>query len=113
MRACSKSCRAIARCTSSSSAWQATVHERMSAAAPARRMLGDRAVFPIGLGCMNLSHAYGVPPSAQAARALLEAALAPGIDHFDPAALYGCGRNEELVREVPVPFRERLFPGRQ
>src|SRR5690554_1937108 len=81
----------------------------MSAAAPARRMLGDRAVFPIGLGCMNLSHAYGVPPSAQAARALLEAALDLGIDHFDTAALYGFGRNEELVGEVLAPLRERFF----
>lgn len=55
----------------------------MKAAAPARRMLGEHAVFPIGLGCMNLSHAYGVPPDAQAARALLETALDLGIDHFD------------------------------
>ena len=81
----------------------------MSAAAPARRRLGDRTVFPIGLGCMNLSHAYGVPPSPQAARALLETALDLGIDHFDTAALYGFGRNEDLVGEVLAPFRERFF----
>lgn len=81
----------------------------MSDVVPARRRLGDRAVFPIGLGCMNLSHAYGVPPSTQAARALLEAALDLGIDHFDTAALYGFGRNEALVGEVLGPFRERFF----
>lgn len=58
---------------------------------------------------MNLSHAYGVPPSKEAARAVLEAALDFGIDHFDTAALYGFGRNEELVGEVMAPFRDRFL----
>ena len=46
---------------------------------------------------MSLSHAYGVPPSAEAAKAVLQKALDLGIVHFDSAALYGFGRNEELV----------------
>src|SRR3954469_19966345 len=74
-----------------------------------RRLLAERELFGIGLGCMNLSHAYGVPPSSQEARSLLEAALDLGIDHFDTAALYGFGRNEELVGEVLAPVRERVF----
>ena len=73
-----------------------------------RRALGAGAVRAIGLGCMNLSHAYGVPPTTHAARALLEAALDLGIDHFDTAALYGFGRNEELVGEVLSPHRVRF-----
>lgn len=73
------------------------------------RALLDRSVASIGLGCMNLSHAYGVPPSTESARALLHSALDAGIDHFDTAALYGFGRNEELLGEVLPPFRSRIL----
>ncbi len=51
----------------------------------------------IGLGCMGLSHAYGVPPSEADGLALLRAALDGGIGMLDTATLYGGGRNEELV----------------
>ncbi len=51
----------------------------------------------IGLGCMNLSHAYGVAPDAQEGLALLRAALDGGVTHLDTATLYGGGVNEELV----------------
>jgi aryl-alcohol dehydrogenase-like predicted oxidoreductase len=74
-----------------------------------RRELCGREVFAIGLGCMNLSHAYGVPPTREAAQSLLHAALDLGIDHFDTAALYGFGRNEELLGEVLAPVRERFL----
>jgi aryl-alcohol dehydrogenase-like predicted oxidoreductase len=72
------------------------------------RKIGDTAVSEIGLGCMNLSHAYGVPPSPERARALLAKALDSGVTHFDTAALYGFGRNEELVGPVLRPFRRRI-----
>jgi aryl-alcohol dehydrogenase-like predicted oxidoreductase len=74
-----------------------------------QRVLCERRVFAIGLGCMNLSHAYGIPPTREAARSLLAAALDLGIDHFDTAALYGFGRNEELVGEVLAPFRVKFL----
>jgi len=61
------------------------------------RKLGPFAVAPIGLGCMNLSHAYGVPPPPAAAAQVLLRALELGVTHFDTAALYGFGANEELV----------------
>ncbi|WP_426187777.1 aldo/keto reductase [Microbacterium sp. TWP3-1-2b2] len=51
----------------------------------------------MGLGCMNLSHAYGIPPSEEEGLALLRAALDSGVTHLDTATLYGGGRNEELV----------------
>lgn len=51
----------------------------------------------MGLGCMNLSHAYGIPPSEEEGLALLRTALDSGVTHFDTATLYGGGRNEELV----------------
>ena len=62
----------------------------------------------IGLGCMNLSHAYGSEVSAAAARSILERALELGITHFDTAALYGFGANEKLLGEVLTPFRPRF-----
>jgi aryl-alcohol dehydrogenase-like predicted oxidoreductase len=51
----------------------------------------------LGLGCMNLSHAYGVPPTVDEGLAMLGAALDSGVTHLDTATLYGGGRNEELV----------------
>ena len=58
---------------------------------------------------MNLSHAYGTPPSFQNAERLLLSALDLGITHFDSAALYGFGRNEELLGRVLPPYRERIL----
>jgi aryl-alcohol dehydrogenase-like predicted oxidoreductase len=58
------------------------------------RRLGPFAVAEIGLGCMNLSHAYGSPPAAADAERLLLAALDAGVTLFDTAALYGFGANE-------------------
>lgn len=51
----------------------------------------------MGVGCMNLSHAYGIPPSEDDGLALLRTALDSGVTHLDTATLYGGGRNEELV----------------
>lgn len=51
----------------------------------------------MGLGCMNVSHAYGIPPSPEEGLAVLRAALDAGVTHLDTATLYGGGRNEELV----------------
>src|SRR5450631_1955807 len=62
-----------------------------------RRALGPCGVSLIGLGCMNLNHAYGVPPQPAAAARLLLRAVDLGVTHFDTAALYGFGANEELV----------------
>jgi aryl-alcohol dehydrogenase-like predicted oxidoreductase len=72
------------------------------------RKLGQFEVSPVGLGCMNLSHAYGVPPSRQQGMAVLQKALDLGITHFDSAALYGFGRNEELVGPFLKPHRNKV-----
>jgi len=61
------------------------------------RQLGPYQVSAIGLGCMNLSHAYGIPPSEEDANRLLQEAFDLGITHFDSAALYGLGHNETLL----------------
>ena len=73
-----------------------------------QRKLGPFSVSSIGLGCMNLSHAYGVPPSPAAAAAVLLQALDLGVTHFDTATLYGFGANEELVGRTLAPMRSRF-----
>jgi aryl-alcohol dehydrogenase-like predicted oxidoreductase len=83
-------------------------------AAPARRpvkerLLGSSPVSALGLGCMNLSHAYGVPPTREVGLRVLQRAMELGVTHFDTAALYGFGANEELVGQALAPFRSRIF----
>ena len=72
------------------------------------RQLGPFTVTAIGLGCMNLSHAYGTPPSAEQGRKVLHAALDAGVTLFDTAALYGFGANESLVGPVLKPHRREI-----
>jgi len=72
------------------------------------RKIGPFEVSAIGLGCMNLSHAYGVPPSPAQGEQVLHAALEAGVTLFDTAALYGFGANEELVGRVLKPHRSRI-----
>jgi para-aminobenzoate synthetase/4-amino-4-deoxychorismate lyase len=74
----------------------------------AKRKLGPFEVEPIGLGCMSLSHAYGVPPAKEHAIELLNRALDLGYNLFDTAALYGFGANEELIGEA-VAHRRSEF----
>ncbi len=72
------------------------------------RALGPFTVSAIGLGCMNICHAYGPPvPDAQAERLLL-AALDDGVTHFDTAALYGFGASETTVGRVLSAHRSRF-----
>ncbi len=73
------------------------------------RMIAGRAVGAIGFGCMNLSHAYGVPPDPKEAAAVIRRALDLGVTHFDTAALYGFGRNESLVGAALGADRGRVF----
>ncbi len=73
------------------------------------RRIGPFEVAEIGLGCMNLSHAYGAPPPADEARNVLLRALDLGITHFDTAALYGFGANESLVGATLAPHRRRFM----
>jgi aryl-alcohol dehydrogenase-like predicted oxidoreductase len=63
------------------------------------RTLGPFTVNAIGLGCMSMSHAYGTPDPVEAERTL-RAALEIGYNFLDTAALYGFGKNEELLGRV-------------
>ena len=66
-------------------------------------------VGSIGLGCMNLNHAYGPLPSRDEAAKLLIHALDAGVRHFDTAAIYGSTGNEALIGEVLGPRRDEYF----
>jgi aryl-alcohol dehydrogenase-like predicted oxidoreductase len=72
------------------------------------RRIGPFEVSPLGFGCMNLSHAYASPPPFETAQSVLLKALNFGINFFDTAALYGFGRNEELVGRVLKEHRSRI-----
>ena len=72
------------------------------------RQLGPFHVSAIGLGCMNLSHAYGTPISAEQAERVLQTALDAGVTLFDTAALYGFGNNETLLGRVLKPHRQSI-----
>jgi aryl-alcohol dehydrogenase-like predicted oxidoreductase len=72
-------------------------------------MLAGRPVNPIGLGCMSLSWAYGVPPGEDYAVDLLNRALDLGYDHLDTANIYGLGHNETLLGKALRGRREEFF----
>lgn len=62
----------------------------------------------LGLGCMSLSHAYGVPPSEEEGLAVIRGALDAGVTHLDTATLYGGGRNERLVGRAIAGRRDEI-----
>ena len=74
-----------------------------------QRQIGPFKVSAISLGCMNLSHAYGAPPPAEAAERLLLRALDLGVTMFDTAALYGFGTNETLIGKVLGTHRSKFL----
>ena len=73
-----------------------------------KRKIGPFEVSAIGLGCMNLSHAYGAPVSGEQGERVLLSALDAGVTLFDTAALYGFGANETLVGKVMKPHRQKF-----
>lgn len=74
------------------------------------RILGNTGVqlSAIGLGCMSMSHAYGVPDDEESI-ATLHRALDLGINFWDTADVYGSGKNEELISKVLAPNRDKVF----
>ena len=54
------------------------------------------AVFPIGLGCMSLSGAYGKSDDAEAIR-VIHHAIGRGVTFLDSSDMYGWGHNETLL----------------
>jgi len=54
------------------------------------------SVFPIGLGCMSLSGAYGKSDDGEAIR-VVHHALDRGVNFLDSSDMYGWGHNESLL----------------
>ncbi len=73
------------------------------------RLLAGRPVNPFGLGCMGLTHGYGVPPAPEDAAKVLEAGLDMGVDHFDTANIYAAGRCETLIGNTLSHRRGEFF----
>jgi aryl-alcohol dehydrogenase-like predicted oxidoreductase len=74
-----------------------------------RRRLGRGGleVSALGLGCMGMSDAYGVPDEAEALRTL-DRALELGVTFWDTADVYGVGANERLVGHALAGRRDRV-----
>jgi aryl-alcohol dehydrogenase-like predicted oxidoreductase len=73
------------------------------------RTIAGTELHPVGLGCMNLSWAYGTPPSAEDGARLLNRALDLGYNHLDTARIYGGGRNEALIATALKGRRKEFF----
>ncbi|MBL8576867.1 MAG: aldo/keto reductase [Mesorhizobium sp.] len=73
-----------------------------------KRALGrELDVFPIGLGCMGMTHGYGGQDEPDAIRTL-HRAVELGVDFFDTAEVYGPFTNEVLVGKALKPLRDKV-----
>lgn len=73
------------------------------------RTINGRRVNPVGLGCMNLSWAYGDPPPQNEKLRLMNEALDLGYNHFDTANIYGKGANEKLLADSIMHRRSEFL----
>lgn len=53
-------------------------------------------VHPIGIGAMSFSNFYG-PTNAAESHAILDAAMAAGVNHIDTSNIYGMGTSETVI----------------
>jgi pyridoxine 4-dehydrogenase len=69
-------------------------------------MLGDRTVNRLGYGAMQLAGpgVFGPPKDRGAARAVLRAAVASGVNHIDTSDYYGPHITNQLIREALHPY---------
>lgn len=74
-----------------------------------KRILGNTGleVSEIGLGCMGMDHAYGVPAQREEMIKLIHKAIEMGCNFFDTAFIYG-EANEELLGKAIKPFRDKV-----
>src|SRR6202008_3118945 len=75
-----------------------------------RYRLGDKAVWRVGYGAMQLAGdgVYGPPRDRDEAIAVLRAAVDAGVDHIDTAQYYGPGVVNELIRQALFPYPPEL-----
>lgn len=73
-----------------------------------RRKLGSLEVSSLGLGCMDMTWAYGPGVDKQTAISVIRAAYDQGVTFFDTAEIYGPFTDEEYVGEALAPFRDEV-----
>jgi aryl-alcohol dehydrogenase-like predicted oxidoreductase len=75
-----------------------------------KRKLGSSGlvVSELGLGCMGMSFAYGLPKDPKEMINLLHCAVDVGITFFDTAEVYGPWVNEELLGKALSPLKDKL-----
>ncbi|MER9426680.1 aldo/keto reductase [Mesorhizobium sp. M0317] len=72
-----------------------------------RKLGTELEVFPVGLGCMGMSFAYGGQAEADAI-ATLRRAVEIGVTFFDTAEVYGPFENEILLGKALKPVRDKV-----
>lgn len=72
--------------------------------------LGDRQIKRIGYGAMQLAGpgVFGPPKNIDAAREVLRAALAAGVNHIDTSDFYGPHVTNQLIRDTLSPYPDDL-----
>ncbi|MET0969672.1 MAG: aldo/keto reductase family oxidoreductase [Tardiphaga sp.] len=72
--------------------------------------LGDRTVYRLGYGAMQLAGpgVFGPPKDRDAAIRVLRAAVAQGVNHIDTSDFYGPHVTNQIIREALHPYGDDL-----
>lgn len=81
-----------------------------------QRLGKNLEVSAVGLGCMGMSHAYGLPSDKEEMKSLIVEAFKQGCNFFDTAECYvgtnpdgSISYNEELLGEALAPYRDLVI----
>jgi pyridoxine 4-dehydrogenase len=72
--------------------------------------LGDRTVYRLGYGAMQLAGpgVFGPPKDRDAAARVLREAVAQGVNHIDTSDFYGPHVTNQIIREALHPYSDDL-----
>lgn len=77
---------------------------------PSHFSFAGRQVRRMGYGAMQLAgpRVFGPPKDRAACVAVLQAAIAAGVDHIDTADFYGPHVTNQIIREALHPYSDKL-----